>query len=94
MLSLILLNLIINDLFLFIKKVNLAKFADDNTMRAASKDITSLLETLKPESEETINWFETNHMFANPDKFQATVFHHNENYILMLIILKPGLKIL
>ena len=25
------------------------------------------------------NWFETNHMFAYPDKFQAIAVHHNKN---------------
>ena len=64
---------------LFIKKANLANFADDNTIYATSKDITSLLEILKSESEEAINWFETNHMFANPNKFEAIVVHHNKN---------------
>ena len=69
----------INDLFLFIKKANVANFADDNTLYAASKNITSLLEILKSESEEAIKWFETNNMFANPDKFQAIIVHHNKN---------------
>ena len=64
---------------LFIKKANLVIFADDNTIYAASKDITSLQEILKSESVEAINWFETNHMFANPDKFQAIVVHHSKN---------------
>ena len=72
-------NLFINDLFLFIKKANLPNFAADNTIYAASKDITSLLEILKSESEETINWFETNHMFVYSDKFQTIVAHHNKN---------------
>ena len=75
----ILFNLFINDLFLFIKKANLANFADDNTLYAASKDISTLLEILKSETEEAIKWFETNNMFANPDKFQAIVVHHNKN---------------
>ena len=60
-------------------KANLANFADDNTIYAISKDITSLLEILKSEWELAINWFETNHMFAKPDKFQAIVVHHNKN---------------
>ena len=68
-----------NDLFLFIKKANLANLADDSTVYAASKDITSLLEILKSELEEAIKWFENNHMFANPDKFQVIVVHHNKN---------------
>ena len=46
----ILFNLFINDLFLFIKNANLANFADDNTIYAASKDIISLLEILKSQS--------------------------------------------
>ena len=79
MLGSILFNLFINNLFLFIDKANLANFADDNTIYAISKDITSLLEILKSEWELAINWFETNHMFAKPDKFQAIVVHHNKN---------------
>ena len=67
----ILFTLFVNDLPLFIKKSNLANFTDDCTIYAASKDITSLLEILKFESEEAISCFEANHMFANPDRFQA-----------------------
>ena len=75
----ILFNLFINNLFLFIDKANLFNFADDNTIYAISKDITSLLEILKSEWQVEINWFETNHLFAKPDKFQAIVVHHNKN---------------
>ena len=49
------------------------------TIYAASKDITSLQEILKSESVEAINWFETNHIFAKPDKFQASVVNHSKN---------------
>ena len=66
-------------MFLLTKKANLANFADDKTVYAASKDITSLLEISKSELEKAINWFETNHMFANRKKFQATVAYHNKN---------------
>ena len=84
MLGPILFNLFINDLFLFIKKANLSNFAENNTTYTTSKDITSLLKILKSKSKEAINWFETNHMFAYPNKFQAIAVHHsksiNENY--------------
>ena len=66
-------------MFLFIKKANLANFADDKTIYPVSKDITSLLEILKSESEDAINWFETNHMFANADSFQAIAVDHDKN---------------
>ena len=78
-LGLILINLFINDLFLFIKKTNLANFVDDNTIFAASKDMASLLEELKFESEGAINWFETNHVFSNPDKVQTIVVQYKKN---------------
>ena len=64
---------------MFIKKANLANFAGDNTMYAASKDITSLLEILKFASEEAIKWFENNHMFVKSDNCQAIVVHYNKN---------------
>ena len=83
----ILFSLVINDLFLFIKTANLADFADDNAIYLASKYITGLLEILKSELEEAINWFKTNNMFA--DKFQTIVVHYNksinENYTLKLL---------
>ena len=67
------------------KKANLANFGDDNTIYAAFKDITSLIyykfkDTLQPvKILQVSNWFETNHMFAYPDKFQAIAVHHNKN---------------
>ena len=78
-LGLILINLFMNDLFLFIKKTNLANFVDDKTIFAASKDMASLLEELKFESEGAINWFETNHVFSNPDKVQTIVVQYKKN---------------
>ena len=66
---------------LFIQKTN---FPDDDNIYGASEDITGLLLLLKSESEVAINWFETNHMFANAAKFQAVAVHDkkniNENY--------------
>ena len=54
-------NLFINDLALFIKKVNLANIPDHNNIYAAFEDITSFPETLNSESAETTKLFETNH---------------------------------
>ena len=54
--------------FLFIKKANLANFADDNTIYETSKDITSLLEILNSKLEEAVNGLENNQMLTNPDK--------------------------
>ena len=59
-------------MFLFIKKPDLAYIQ-------SLKDITSLLEILKSKSEEATIWFETDPIFANTDKFQVIVVHHNKN---------------
>ena len=69
----ILFNLFINDLFFFIKEAELSNFADDNTIYVGSKDLTELLEILQKECETTINWFKTNNMIVNPDKFQSMI---------------------
>ena len=38
-----------------------------------SKDLTELLEILQKECETAINWFKTNSMIVNPDKFQSMI---------------------
>ena len=67
----ILFNPFINDLFFFIKEAEIANFADDNTIYVGSKYVTELLKILRKEYETAINWFETNNMIVNPDKFQS-----------------------
>ena len=70
----ILFNIFINDLFLFLKDVELANFEDDNTIYAANKRIEKLMEVLERESKSAIDWFKINDMIVNPDKFQAMIF--------------------
>ena len=69
----ILFVLFINVLFFFIKEAKLANFADDNTIYVGSKGLTELLEILRKECETAINWFKTNNMIVNPDKFQSMI---------------------
>ena len=69
----ILFNLFINNLFLFIKDDKLANLAYDNTIYVGSKDWTEFLEKLRKECETAINWFKTNKMIVNPDKFQSMI---------------------
>ena len=63
----------LNDLFFFIKEAELANFADDNTIYVGSKDLTELLEILQKECETAKNWFKTNNVIVNPDKFQSMI---------------------
>ena len=62
-----------NDLFFFVKESELANFADDNTIYSGSKDLTELLEIFRKERETAINWFKTNNMIVNSDKFQSMI---------------------
>ena len=62
-----------NDLFLFIKKVSLRSYADDNTLSTFSTQIDSVFKILSEDSETLIDWFHTNDMIANPQKFQTTL---------------------
>ena len=73
----ILFNKFINDLLLWISNSELLNFADDNTISAAENTIEELISTLEKESQAAIDWFVSNEMIANPDKFQAIVVKRN-----------------
>ena len=51
----ILLNIFINDLFLFIKVAELANFADDNTMQVARNSMEVFIKVLQKESKSAID---------------------------------------
>ena len=74
----VLFNLFVNGLFFFIKEAELENFADGNTIYAGSKDLKELLEILRKECETAINWFKTNNMIVNPDKFQSMIISSKE----------------
>ena len=63
----------------FIKEAELANFADDNTIYVGSKDLTELLEILRKECETAINWFKTNNMIINPNKFQLMIVNFKKD---------------
>ena len=73
----ILFNIFINDLLLSISNSELLNFADDNTVSAAENTIEGLISTLEKESQAAIDWFVSNEMIVNPDKFQAIVVKRN-----------------
>ena len=69
----ILFNIFINDLFLLINEVELANFADDNTIYTTKKYVEELIKVLEKESKSAIDWFEINNMILNTDKSQAMI---------------------
>ena len=70
----ILFNIFINDLYLVLQK-DLHNFGDNNTISAVGETILELVDLLTTKSNLAIDWFNTNSMIVNPDKFKATVLN-------------------
>ena len=68
-----LVNIFLNNLFLFIKKSDLCNFADDSTIPAICKDLHHLIHILIEQPENAITWFHNNNMIVNPGKFQPLI---------------------
>ena len=87
-LSSLLFNLSINDLFFFISIASVHSFADDNTLSAFAENVSKLINILQSESEVRTDWFKENQMIVNPDKFQVIIIdkkegdHTNENVVI------------
>ena len=54
-------------------------FADDNTLSRFAKTVKDLINILKEESEFAINWFSSNEMIVNPDKFKSVILTKNKS---------------
>ena len=48
-------------------------FADDNTLSACAENIDELKWKLEQGASQALQWLESNHMIANPDKFKAII---------------------
>ena len=55
----------------FVSDVSLLNFDDDNIISPLVETILELINILQSGSEIVINWFKSNKMIVNPDKFQA-----------------------
>ena len=73
MLSPLLFNLFINDLFFFIERTKICDFADDNTIYSCQNDLKTTLEELRYDIVTLLGWLKENSMKANPKKFQFMV---------------------
>ena len=60
-----------------IKGCHLYNYADDNTLSSSHHDPEILQTQLELKTTESIQWFTTNEMLANPEKFQALVLCPN-----------------
>ena len=61
----LLLNIFINDLYIWISKTDSLNFADDNTITAAEYTIERLISTSEQDSQAAIDWLKINEMIVN-----------------------------
>ena len=69
----ILFNAFLKDFFYDTETASVHNFADDNTLSCFGKTVKDLINLLKEESEVAINWFSSNEMIVNPDKFESII---------------------
>ena len=70
----LLFNIFLNDIFYFIKELNVLIMPTTTLCPFAA-----LVEILERESGNLVEWFTYNHMKANPDKFQALAASRREH---------------
>ena len=80
----ILFNIFINDLLLLNLESDICNFADDNTLSAYDSSIDRVITKLTTNIPRVLNWFRSNEMVVNPDKFQV-IFLGNQNRLNLLI---------
>ena len=64
----LLFNIFICDLFLIMKKVDFAIYADDNTSYVTGNGVKEAIKSLKKASDELFYWFRNNQINENPEK--------------------------
>ena len=77
----LLFNIFLNDIFLFIEKINMANYADGNTPYAIESNIDKLIKTLENETCILLNWFNINEMKPNNDKCHLIILNNEDNII-------------
>lgn len=66
----IIFNILINDLYLPLKKSEPHNFADLNTIASADDTVGDLKEKFERHSKTAVDWFKSNEMILNLDKFE------------------------
>lgn len=74
----------LNNIFYAIEASEICNFADDNTIYVLSHDVESMIANLEIDISNTLKWFDSNFMVANPSKSQVMFvgLKKNENLFL------------
>ena len=67
----LLFNIFINDLFFEIKESSICNWADDQTLYSYGHTLNESIYKLENDMSNTLRWFKSNRMVANPEKFQV-----------------------
>ena len=73
----ILFNLFLSDLFLVVKDVNFANYADDNTIYQSANNVDDVINDLQLSAEKLFRWFSDNQMKGNTDKCHLIMSTNN-----------------
>ena len=77
-------NIVINDLFHFIKEAKLSNYADDNQLYFADTDPAVVEHVVNKELAVLCEWFRNDKMILNPEKRKALVLSRKPNAKLSL----------
>ena len=75
----LLFNIILNDIFFFLKDANLGNYADNSTLYAYNKYLETVISNLRQEFSILSNWSYDNYMVLNPGKCLFMLFGVKEN---------------
>ena len=72
-LSPLLFNIFINDIFFVVVKSDIRNFADDNTLYSHGSNLSLILINLEQNMRNFLYWFKINSLKGNPEKFQFMI---------------------
>ena len=72
-------NIFLNDIFFFLKDVNLGNYADDSTLFTYNKNLETIICNLRQEFSISSNWFCDNYTVLNPENCHFMLFGVKEN---------------
>ena len=82
----LLFNIFLNDIFFCDLHSLIANFADDNTLSTWADSIDGVMRNLYSDVPTVVDWFISNQMVINPDKFQFFVLGCNDigNHVIVI----------
>ena len=80
----LLFNIYINDLFLFSENFSMANYADDCSPYEFSGSIDEVILKLQNDSLCLLEWYESNYLMPNPDKWYLLLGDKGDNYFIKI----------